>query len=421
MYVSYTIMYGIVSTAFKTAQMRKYGFQFTDTNQIIFENKLLIWQDFADKFTDPIYMAALPGLNRFRKDVVDTLLNACIYMIDSRCTFGSSGTSTYISDYDVSIVGPEKEQVALEFMFTFVSFFNTTSNVMFDTNVYANSFLEYAETKCESGFICVPHSHKMLIIPDIDKCDLSYIRHQRAFAFAKLLGHISGNEWWLSSLVRKGISLLEFDIQAGHDIITNMPKTTFLIGDFANALIKQRTQRLQLADIEQVQHPKRYQHTVFAYIKSVTVANYYASEAYYCAGSLYHTVGKLQLGLDGIYISQDELIDSLLENTGDMLKALVHGKEDTCDDVIIDLSKYLSRITDAITRLGGKGSDDITVQANLIRSKYRHKANINNTAADNALQELYTMLNTHGCNRVLFTRRVLFMVSNVLVNYYEEK
>lgn len=96
----------------------------------------MLWTDVVTYGMD-IDMDILKKYWSFRKNVVDHILNTVIKNIKcNKCTYHSVGSTTFTSDYDVSVFGPNKEDVVKMFNELFVKIFGAESGEVFDSNIY---------------------------------------------------------------------------------------------------------------------------------------------------------------------------------------------------------------------------------------------------------------------------------------------
>lgn len=91
------------------------------------------WRAKLEELTEP---AEKEAYAKYRKQVVDDLLNNVIQYHCPKCSRVSSGSTTATSDYDINISGPDAHKVVTEFNKKFQEIYKMTSAEKFDTNVY---------------------------------------------------------------------------------------------------------------------------------------------------------------------------------------------------------------------------------------------------------------------------------------------
>lgn len=123
-------------------------------------------------------------------------------------------------------------------------------------------------------------------------------------------------------------------------------------------------------------HPKNVLYKI-SYKDAESHANYFSQDSYYTQGAFNHSVGLLQMGIKELEITNNELIDSCIENTGDLIRELnrLQNKikkakldiksgrslnrscartvyeEKECVTGVIKVSKYWMRLLDSILRI----------------------------------------------------------------------
>lgn len=152
----------------------------------LFNNTLINWKNITKTDNNDI----IKDYGIFRKKVVDKLLKYIIKSLKCNdCIVSSSGSTTLLSDYDVTTSGSQKEKIAIEFSKEFNKYFQDTSDNVFDTNVYGTEELRnhFTINKREPYMIIKRKSiYKYVIMPDGIIEDIS---NQRGWSFIKLFNY----------------------------------------------------------------------------------------------------------------------------------------------------------------------------------------------------------------------------------------
>jgi hypothetical protein len=83
-------------------------------------------------------------------------------------------------------------------------------------------------------------------------------------------------------------------------------------------------------------------------LETISISNFYASEAYICIGTIYHVLGYIQK-LGNFYMYSEYYIQSMFENLIDTMRYCEYIYKDN-NKFIFKISKYLYRIYDGILR-----------------------------------------------------------------------
>lgn len=307
----------------------------------------------------------------FRKLIVDSLLDESILwnQCKSVCTFNSVGTVTNYSDYDINVSGPNATEVVERFNERFREIFGMESSTAFDTNIYGSSFVhEVHQTNFkEYTYKSDDELRKFYYVSGTDRRDQI---KQRKWALLKLFSNLDNKEIIIMDYAYKMIKDLVDELslrKSGNDD----PKTLNLL---YIEMLKENQKYKKKMLAYRPSDPEEANNLKFHYKDSLSRANYFGNEMYYTQGAFIHVVMNIQSKIN-IPVTKNEYMDSFIENMGDLFGILnKHDPEkDSCLDLIEKISKYFSRATDALIKLGFLELKDIYEISEDIRVNVRNK------------------------------------------------
>lgn len=147
-----------------------------------------------------------------------------------------------------------------------------------------------------------------------------------------------------------------------------MSKEVYNLDDLekTNKLYEEHLEAVENSRKEMEEHPDEPDYKI-KFKEAILKANFFGSETYFTQGAYFHVVASQQLNITNLPISVDELMDSFIENIGDMLKEIRHYqkeinahctdnnvnlcRKDICIEAVGKFSKYLTRALDALHRI----------------------------------------------------------------------
>ncbi len=334
----------------------------------------------------------------FRKKVVDGLVEELKKQFEGLGAL-SLGSTALTSDYDITFSGPSAVQAVVEFNKRFGKSFGAEAGAVFDTNVYAQNFLQTGKPKEGDPDQLEP-------VKGGDANQAKDDAQMDVAALIKVRKNMSQSAWdTFKGAVVSGISQSERAAESARrfdqadqtfktvyvkELIAGMLATDKeavlslrkegkddiaiveeLIGTKGGLAAANRTYEKKLLKVESlirerdklVQKQKDGGGTQVTQLrldalsleirKAHSEALLFANEPYFSAGTIRHVVGNLQ-GQWGLDIGANEHFQSFNENYGDTLKELhhLHGHADA--DVLVKSSKYVYRFLDAAVNLGNQ-------------------------------------------------------------------
>lgn len=282
------------------------------------------------------------------------------------------GSQDLTSDYDVTINSTGYFAVGIVYLFNkiFDAQWNEQSGIIFDTNVYGQSYFSTADSNYE---ICgLPKPVVTSYVSIRDKSSIEYskmIYNQRKMALMKILFHCykPDSESNLVSVNKTCTSVI--DLLAGGnqsimylDALDDFKKMLSMKNILQDKQSEKRYIDAQRAHSEQVishsmlekmkwidvydlqmmnelyynklleldkkklafEMSKYSNEKALQFIDAVSASNFYANEPYFTKGAIFHVVGKIQ-GLADFPLELSDFYDSCLENFGDFLKEVNHA------------------------------------------------------------------------------------------------
>ncbi len=354
---------------------------------------------------------ALEVLGSIRKYLVEAMF---------RCV-GKTGKNYYIavgsnnitSDYDVSILGPDSNDIMWEMFKGFLKRYGNSLPSAFDSNLYSSPLYTHKTKKGED--IEVKNKDE---IPRVDygKEGIEFtlvpktkedIMIELRWASIKLLNLEMKNEFkYLTSLIDLGEKFKsemdrrceEVETEEGLKELTDKydnPETKKIIKNYylqyhaqkiCSDYIYNETSKLKTP----TEIDGEIQKNIFFYSN---VANYFSSEAYYTSSAVNSIVveGQIKTELDKEdrpkYIVNGIYLTTAIENLGDMLNHMEHEHGDV-KKTIIKYSKYLYRIYFALSKIDKKYGDKAKqLKENVI--PYRATYNIEKADKEGIWEYLY--------------------------------
>ena len=289
----------------------------------------------------------------FRKLIVDNLLIEIIkdFNCSNQCKFGAVGSVTPFSDYDVSVSGPYATEIVVEFNKRFRKIFKHESAIIFDTNIYGASFVEEFFTNNFNEYI-----KEGKIFHYVKESGNKDIRSQRIWALIKLNLFLNDKE---RKFLEKELAIIKDRTKYLDSIITDRDDIQKMNIIYGKTLQKYKTYKNMMSGFKLDKNGdknslKKLQSLKEHYKDSLSLTNYFGNEMYFTHGAFIHIVANTQSKMN-IPLTKNEYMDSFIENMGDLFKELNHydnPKELICPILTEKLSKYFSRASNALVKLG---------------------------------------------------------------------
>ena len=398
-------------------------------------------------------------LGSIRKYQIQTIFECVGKLKDNE--YFAAGSNNITSDYDVSIVGPDANDIMWKMFTVFLDKYKKELPHAFDSNLYSSPLYIYknkdGETfdrgnirKIGDDFPAVKYGYRNLtLVPK----NIEDLKEELTWAGVKLLKpqnlesgkrfvlieHIDNKYKYLHTLVSIFSKLykVKMDDICMHSINDNNNIELKRMLD-SNSNWSIETRSIVRNYYLQYQAQKVCSDFVYenkplnTYIKIVddfkkniffysNVANYFSSEAYYTSSAVNTIVVEKQLKkklskegrseeiVKGIYLS------SAIENFGDMINHMKHEKGDLKKS-IIKYSKYLYRI---YFSLGETGNLQAKESAKLIEENvipYRKTYNIEKADKNN----IWPYVLYEGGNKEEYILKIISKISEIFNNYLLE-
>jgi hypothetical protein len=266
--------------------------------------------------------------------IVDFLINKHPGCISTKCTKSASGSTgaqtTLFSDYDISLSGGKSiSHIIRIFNSIFKTLFNNPSSIVFDTNIYAYSFMlprnDTTQSIQSDNWSPVPHvargTDTRYFILDYDDPSQNEWALRRFYTLAK--------DWKFSNGYKFPDHIRKW--------CEENPISTASIDKYIE----------KASDVEVCFDSKCDIHTEMDRISHM---NYYGDETYFSAGAFYHVVGTMLYYNKNSFdekltiVNSIRLQQSMIENLGYFL----HSFDLFTREEFIKSTKYLQRIYDAV-------------------------------------------------------------------------
>lgn len=287
--------------------------------------------------------------------------------------FVSSGSSNVTSDYDISILGPDANNIMWKMFLMFLSKYGNSLPRAFDTNLYSsplyifknNNYEEFFIRKEEKGFPRVNYNKRFFTLVPKTKMDIIeeltwatlkiqfielnhptlYLLQQKAKIYQNYLNKIF-DEYKTNPEIEKIISKKNYSDETKNIIIKYylQYKSQEIIQNY----IYNKTELNPL---------RQFNGNSSLIFFCSNMANYFSSEAYYTSSAVNTIVVQNQLNVKLNFYNRNKniinctYIISAIENLGDMLNHIQHDKNEM-KKLLIKYSKYLYRIYYSLGKLG---------------------------------------------------------------------
>lgn len=241
-----------------------------------------------------------------RKLVVDSLIKIIKLELQlDEIMVLSVGSTSLSSDYDITLYGNTQQKLSLirEFKERFFDMFNDDSFNVFDTNLYALSFIGFNEIdslwetiECNNSFL------NYLTIGDSDESQLVWALVKFFKDFKNSFG--DGMYSDLLKYFQKKINLPH--IKISKDTFTYLSNKDPYIVNYENVI-----------DMEE-DILNKYNDAIIAKNDFTSLVNFFGVETYFSRGAFLDTVVNNQMckNTNNINLNDSELISSILENSG---------------------------------------------------------------------------------------------------------
>lgn len=280
--------------------------------------------DNQSEFNDDTFVVFLQYLFwYFRKAIVNTIITNIFSSLSTPLLAISVGSTTIKSDYDITLYGDSNLifNTIRTFNTSILKLFNTSSELLFDTNVYGLSFI-----KSGKQYICNNTNFDILKPQSSDVP--AFLLTQNIWALIKLINNLNK----LQDTDETLYELLE-------DTLTPTNNFNFsLVLDTAKTFVDKNDSNPKYYD-KIVKLSEAIPHSINEYLNYTSFVNYNGLETYYTRGAFIDIVVNSQMCKQNIIkLSQSEYLDSTIENLADLL---LHYTK----------TKYLTRVQNSLTNL----------------------------------------------------------------------
>ena len=322
----------------------------TDGELLLFHKSLPTWHGIVVYclMNDNRKLLIIYGL--YRSAVVNNLIKSIIRTSCTTCSYSTSGSSHLTSDYDVNISGPSSDMVVEMFNTAFEKRYKQTSAEMFDTNVYGYPRLFDAKTMNLNSRVFAElirngkEKYKYVKNPVIPTYQYLNTHNQHIWALVKFLNCVSPHELLTcrqKNYFKEPLQYKENEQKYDRIEDNNVQYASFL------KLVKKSVDEIEHAGKDQNELTDQL---IIKYNQLVSHANYHGQETYFSTGPYMHVVVKGQMQID-VEITQDQYMDSFIENIGFAISKLTRTSADRCVPVLVDASKYLARAWSAYNNI----------------------------------------------------------------------
>lgn len=270
----------------------------------------------------------------FRKAIIDNLIKAILkgmYTENSGTNIAvyTVGSVKLSSDYDITLYGDTRDIASFIQLFTkkFKNMFNQNTDIIFDTNIYGTSFI---------NFDPVPDSDYTSHVCTTNK--FNYIKSQSTKNIdSQLMWAVLHYYTVLSHTFHTTIDAIWNDIIDSVEVKDHLVACMYTFEYLQN-------QDLTYQDV--ILQGNKFMNQ----LDSISMANYFAKEAYFSRGAFLDIVVNDQIckRQSVVQVSHHDLIQSVIEN---LCFFLIHHSE-----------KYLYRVTRALRELDAETMTNYTTQ-----------------------------------------------------------
>lgn len=312
--------------------------------RIYFQNQPARWHDVV-QYSVPNHMDVLAQYSAMRKQIVDNLLRQVVRDIGCvTCNWQSVGGVNPTSDYDLSVYGPDADQVVSEFNRQFRETYGCESGEMFDTNIYGFPLVSPDLTLFHHLMIGTQEYEYIAnpVDPALNKVNTF---NQHVWACVKWLLYLTPQEQRYA--VSKVTGSWAPAVKHAYDrLTTELHKLDLKQSNLQYAALLHRVSELR----KQLAAGDRNEQSIVKYIEAMSLANFYGAETYFTQGPFLHVVVQNQMNATNVPIPRAAYMDSFVENMGDCFKLLPQDNPAAthCEHTVVDMSKYWSRALDAL-------------------------------------------------------------------------
>lgn len=320
----------------------------------------------------------MPLYNKFRKLVIDSMVYSIIESILAKkeqlqtkhrnMIAMAYGTAKVTSDYDVVISGIYSDHVIKEFFKDFKKYFGQSSDIVFDTNIVADEFFR--------PLCCIPFYKTITYNDQQDKMQILQVRdvkdrnRQHAWALNKILeGFDQLVSDKLLSKAEQDVFIDALNVKKASNHVSVIIKEAHKIFK-ENYKLKSSKKRSEILTAEvfkvfQIQRSiihgeiplSKKKKTLMNLKDRITLTNYLSEEMLYSQGAVFHVAKIMQLKESTLPITKHQLLDSVIENIGEIMHCISKNRKEPMYKLIVDMSKYFERAYDAMMRIGFEFTD----------------------------------------------------------------
>ena len=318
--------------------------------------------------------------NEIRSMYVDTLRNLITNYLESHCKFSKTydkycelnavGSTDLTSNYNIIVTSFSlSTHIVYNFNNYFYKFWNDTSGMIFDTNVYGNTFfinikdsISY-NPKLDNLYNHIKtKDHKSIFyLPPKNNCFLTntkrmFLQTQLYWLVIKIYLYIDDfsikNNNTFNNVIKslqdlilqlldkkfgeKNNSLLEKLKDKYNNLNKLKPNKSIPGNEYRKKINKIYVDKLKIIDSNhnnyknfidaKKDNPKKNK-LILDLIESISTNNFYGNETYFCIGTIYHVVGYIQ-NLASFFMYKEYYIHSMIENLIDTFRYYDYIKSD---------------------------------------------------------------------------------------------
>ena len=263
-------------------------------------------------------------LGSFREFYIDTLFKK--YNKKRKNYYLAFGSTNILSDYDITIVGPDACEIAKKIYESYLNEYKKTMAFSFDTNIYIAGFYYYSpkiiNSLIKKNIITFQHKKYDISLFNFQPINSYQKEISLSYAFLKLLS-ISFDNPFFNERKKKSKELLK--TLKNHNNIEKSYKYMFQNADELFSYLYHSKEK----DIDKI-------------YELVCKTQYYSIESYYTPCTVNVVVLLLQGNFKLKSLNKYNHICSILENLGDLKYHWTHSYKSKKD--FIKVSKYIYRI-----------------------------------------------------------------------------
>ena len=391
-------------------ELKKTGL-FTVSEGLLYFNKVLpTWNAVVLYCVQNKDYALLALYGVYRAAIVNNIIRACIRTSCVTCTYGTSGSKHLTSDYDINVSGESSDMVVTMFNTAFFKRFHQTSVEMFDTNVYGypRLFDEANMTLNNKAFhTLIKDKQKYKYVKNPVQTEYQHLNthNQHIWALIKFLECVSENE--LTICKKKSYFKEPLQYREQEPLYSTIDQKNMQYASFLRK-VKETVKGIEATGQDSTTATDKL---IIKYNQLVSHANYHGQETYFSTGPYMDVVVTQQMKID-VEITQDQYMDSFIENIGFAISKLTRTESTRCVPVVVDASKYLLRAWKAYNKINDSHQRFLAPLTKL----YEFRGNLILPDLD-VLSPFYDLVGVNKCDTMAI-RRSMFNHAITIMDVY---